>query len=130
MPRIDPAEEDYKLRIASLLALFRTATGESQAAIEERMELPTGKFGRWERGEYPPKAHELAGVHRAFRSWGLETKWLLSPPDMEGLKAVREKLIALLLSGATAASEAEAREAERRLRAGARLASVRGRRSA
>jgi transcriptional regulator with XRE-family HTH domain len=130
MPELDTAEERYRRSLASLLALFRTASGETHQELEERFDLPQGKWGRWERGQYPPKAHELTIVHRAFRAYGLRAEWLLDPPDLNSLKAIRERLIAAALAGTIAADEAEARAMARRLRAGERLAGVRGRRSA
>lgn len=130
MTETDTAEDRYKRGIASLLALFRTASGETHQALEDRFNLAQGKWGRWERGEYPPKAHELTVVHKAFRAYGLRADWLLDPPDMNSLKAIRERLIAAALAGTIAADEAEARAMVRRLRSGERLAGVRGRRSA
>lgn len=130
MPSEDAAARDYRLNMASLLALFRTATGESQQSIEERMGLAVGKWGRWERAAFPPKAHELAGILKAFHSWGMTAGLLMAPPDLNGVTALRERLIAAARAGTIAADEAEARAMVRRLENGARLAAVRGRRSA
>jgi hypothetical protein len=62
MPSEEPAARDYRLNMASLLALLRTATGWTQALAEEKMQVPVGKLGRWERAEYPPKSFELSAI--------------------------------------------------------------------
>jgi transcriptional regulator with XRE-family HTH domain len=130
MPKEEEAAADYRLRMASLLALLRTATGWTQSMAEERMQIPIGKLGRWERADYPPKAFELAAIYKAYEWLGIEMDWLIWPPDLAGLTDVREKLSVLARAGAIAADEAEARAMLRRLQSGARLAAARGKRSA
>lgn len=121
---------DYALRLGSVLTLLRVMSGWSQAYVEEQMELPTGKLGRWERGEFPPKAYELGGLFKQYERFGADIEWFLWPPDVDDQTIIRARLDAAVRAGTTAADEAEARAQLRRLRAAARPGAVRGKRPA
>lgn len=134
-PEPDPQDAqdeggDYAFRLASILILLRSLSGKTQAELEEAMGVPAGKLGRWERGNYPPKAHELGKIYSAYERWGAEMEWLIWPPDANDFTKVRAKLNALARSGAIAADAAEQRAQLRRLRAASLPSAARGRRSA
>lgn len=121
---------EYALRLGSVLTLLRAVSGWSQAYAEERMDLPTGKLGRWERGDFPPKAYELGAIFEQYEPFGADLRWFLWPPSVDEQAVIRARLDAAVRAGTTAADDAEARAQLRRLRAASRPGAVRGKRPA
>lgn len=129
-PRISDDDREFARRIANVLRQLRKRTGWSQDEAAERLAVPTGTLGRWERGQFAPKGVDLGKLYLAYKPFGAEMEWFLLPPEVEEFNPVRDHLDALARSASRAADEAAERAEARRRTGGGSPAPARERRTA
>lgn len=65
VPRIEPEEREFAVRLGTLIAKVRLDKDISQEELAERAGVSPSTIGRWERGLNPPKSYQLAKIWSA-----------------------------------------------------------------
>lgn len=84
MPRTTPEEDDFALRLGSVISKVRLDVDLSQENLAEAAGVSVATIGRWERGVNPPKSYQLAKIWIALNEAAtskVPAEWLLKPPD-------------------------------------------------
>lgn len=79
VPKIEPEERDYAVRLGALIQRERLAQDVSQEMLAEAAGVSVTTVGRWERGDNAPRSYQLA---RIVGRLGSDPRDFFSPPDV------------------------------------------------
>lgn len=115
VPKVRDEDREFALRLGNVLRELRMVSGWSQEKAAEKVGVPVGTLGRWERGDHAPKGYDLGRLYRMYEPHGARWEWFLDPPEVVIQNPVRDRL-AELARGATALAleDLEAEGAKRR----------------